>query len=174
MYNKNFKILAFHSHYNANLRSISETVIMHLKDVTPVIQCDHIGNSNTSESDTGNDDSGSDGGSVNNSAFVKSDTVMVQLEDETLVHNMLPDVCELDCTTTEVVEDRANNTPSKEHGSQRAAGNPIERRDSTVPESRLLMDDTTPVTEENATHPIDVPRNRKKLQRRTGKQVTRG
>jgi hypothetical protein len=55
----------------ANLRSISETVIMHLEEETPVIQCDHIDNSKTSEIVIGNDNSSSDRNSVNNSALVK-------------------------------------------------------------------------------------------------------
>jgi hypothetical protein len=82
---------------------------------------------------------------------------MAQLEEETLADNMLANICELDHTPTEVAEDRTNNTPSKEHGSQRVTGNPIESRDSIEPESRSLMDDTRHGTEENAIQPINMP-----------------
>jgi len=133
---------------NAGLQSASKSVMVHLEDEKPAIPCNHTGNSNTSVSEAGNGDY------ISDNVLIQGDTVMVQFEDETLVDSLLPDIRVLDYATIKVIGDRADHTPSKEHGSQTDAVKPTERKDTIVPDS---IDDTGQVTEETVIHHIQVP-----------------
>ena len=133
---------------NTGFKSAGAPAGAHLEKRNSAIPCTNTGQSNTSASETGNS------GNNNDSEFIRGDTVRGQLEDKTPEDSVLPDIGELEYTTNELVGDRADRTPNKEHGSQTTAVQQMERNDTIGPES---MDDTRQVTEDTAEHHIHEP-----------------